>query len=610
MISSVTHLRLKAELPSKKFREITLPLLLIVLALLLLNAGLYTRLAPQPPPTLYNLPYLEPFDNTPLDQWPQFGGKWQLVDGRLIQDDSQAKDATLVMPLQVDVEQPYRLSVQFNLKADTPAAGVFFNMQQGRGPQKSQTVRFSWDQGQLYLIGGYVDGFNRFQRQARVHLPQSPDSTASTLAVLVGAENYAVQVDDMVVIEDIPLVYRGGLVGLNSSGGPVAFDNLQVETWPPTTNSATAPTAIAPAPLPSAPSTAAGSTLYSSDFQGNLADSGWTPFAGNWTFEQNSLVQHEAEGYDRGITYRDTFSSYRLRIAFQQLQGVSGGVFFNMAHPDSKLGAHMVRFSDDGSGIFWGYFDEQGNFSGQGFAKTTPPGTASHTLEVVSGPKTYDVLLDGVALAQSISLTNTQGYIGLTSSNSVVDFDSVEILALGNDQAPSPPVDLLQEAKPLTGDWTQSSGVITQTNSELTDYILNTGVLAASYTLEVNLTLPSSADAADTGGGVIFHMPTEDNKAGAMMIRLGQAGKEAMWGYYDKNEVFVGQGGTKLQPKPDKPQHLTLVVRADNYDVLIDGQTLATEIPLQAKQGWIGLLSFSGPVVFSDFQLSLKSNDK
>jgi hypothetical protein len=616
MISTISHLSLRLGVSSKKFREITLPLLLTGLALLWLNVGLYTRLAPQPPPTLYNLPYLETFDNTPLDQWPQLGGTWRLADGRLLQDDPQVEAATLIMPLQVGEQQPYQLNVQLDLKAGPPAAGVLFNLQQGHGPQKSQTVRLIWDDGQLYMVCGYVDAFDRFQRQARVRLAQRPDSNLLRLTVLVEPDDYAVQVDNKIVVEGIPLVYRGGLVGLSSSGGPVAFDNLQVETGSPAAGAVVPTVTPAEAPLlatPPAEPAAAGSTLYSSQFQGNLTDSGWTPFAGDWVFEQGSLIQREAEGFDRGISYWDTFSSYRLSVSFRQLQGVGAGVLFNMTHPDSKLGAHLARFTDDGSGIFWGYFDEQGNFNGQGFGPSASSDTNSHTLEVVSGPTSYDVLLDGIMLAKNIPLTSTQGYVGLTSSNSVAAFDSVEILPLGDEGLPAKAPttnDLLEEAQPLNGDWIQASGTITQTNPALTDFIINTGVLAASYTLDVNLTLPSATSAPDAGGGVIFHMPAEEGKAGAMMIRLGQAGQEALWGYFDSNEAFVGQGGMKVQPKPDKPQHLTLVVRPNNYDILFDGQALATKVPLQAKQGWIGLLSFSGPVVFSDFRLTLDSNAK
>jgi hypothetical protein len=47
------------------------------------------------------------------------------------------------------------------------------------------------------------------------------------------------------------------------------------------------------------------------------------------------------------------------------------------------------------------------------------------------------------------------------------------------------------------------------------------------------------------------------------------------------------------------------MVSRDSYSVLVDEATVARDIPLQSDGGWIGLLSFRGPVTFSDFNLRL-----
>jgi hypothetical protein len=88
----------------------------------------------------------------------------------------------------------------------------------------------------------------------------------------------------------------------------------------------------------------------------------------------------------------------------------------------------MVRFSEDDEVIFWGYYDENGDFTGQGSANVEAPGTEPHTIEVRAGQDTYTVVLDGETIVEDVALQSGEGHVGLTSSASVVVFERVEVL--------------------------------------------------------------------------------------------------------------------------------------------------------------------------------------
>ena len=88
----------------------------------------------------------------------------------------------------------------------------------------------------------------------------------------------------------------------------------------------------------------------------------------------------------------------------------------------------MVRYSDcRPGGIFWGYFDDNGKFVGQGYANVSPPSDVSHTLRVVSGDKSYDVYLDDFLLAADVPLLRNYGYAGMITVQTAAEYESAQI---------------------------------------------------------------------------------------------------------------------------------------------------------------------------------------
>jgi hypothetical protein len=152
--------------------------------------------------------------------------------------------------------------------------------------------------------------------------------------------------------------------------------------------------------------------------------------------------------------------------------------------------------------------------------------------------------------------------------------------------------------------WTTTGTTIRQNSPEATDYILSMDVFAKEYTLETTIALPNDPELPDVGGGIIFHMPEQGRKNQAHMARLTDGGQGVFWGYYDDNGKFIGQGWAELSGQTDT-YNFKIVVQQHTYTMIINDETIATDILLTRQEGWLGLLAHSGPVTFQDVRISL-----
>ncbi|MBK8051579.1 MAG: hypothetical protein IPK16_33515 [Anaerolineales bacterium] len=592
-----------------------IPLLAAAVVLGIFNVALYSRLSPSRPFAIYALPFSDDFAQDSIGQWFKFDGEWKVSEGGLIQANPDAQKAGIYLPLWLDQGQPYQAQARLVLENSSTPAGMSFNAQYPSVQQKRHFVEIAAVDGKWQVNCGYTQG-SESKSQAVVPLELPVDQPLDArLRVDVGKESYSVALDDKVLVRDVPLQYQGGLVGLNATGAPVRFDDLAVTGLG---EAAPAKPQVDPQQAQTLPDKAG--VLYTSDFTGDIAASGWVPMSGDWVFRDGALVQQQPNEFDRNISYNQPFESYRMTVKFRINQGTGAGLLFNMPDPTSKKGAHMVRYADDGSGVFWGYFDKDGAFTGQGFKGASAPGTDSHVLEVISGVDTYAILLDGQQLADQVPLVSQRGYPGLTTSESVASFQQVKIssmnsteTALVGDQNAAPVTDaqasnLLANTQTLSGEWVKEGATIRQQATEATDYVTGIGVLAEQYTLSAKIELPK--DVADGGGGVIFHMPKRDDSKGAYMVRFGDGGKQLFWGRYSQAGEFQGIGSAPLETETGQPHQLTLVVKKGAFDVLVDGEQITADAPLDANSGWIGLTSFRGPTVFSDLQMTLGEPSK
>ncbi|QPC84958.1 hypothetical protein G4Y79_11485 [Phototrophicus methaneseepsis] len=609
------------------FRSTWLPLGLFVVALAILNIGLYTRLAAQPIEPRFSFPYYETFDTLSEVPYEEFGGDWEIRDQMLVQLSTDGFDLSAFVPIAVTAEQPYGAEATLRYLGGSMGGGIYFNAQQTTSRQKSHMVRFNVDNGQLWLIYGYFGDDSDFIGQGSVPLSMAPDNAdPHKLRVEVNENDYDLLIDDAVVAGDIPLNYKGGAVGFITASSQVAFDNIAINeisqssdvaeqpieqvTEPvvePTDEPGSEPTLVTSAPDPI---DIEQQRLFGDSFEGPAGgESLWLPITGNWAYQDGTFVQSQTDGFDLSAIYqRPVTYPMTMRATFQHRDGVGGGVLFNIPAPDNKNGGHMIRYIDTGDVIAWGYFDESGVFNGQGSAQVNLPGQAPHTLEIRTQGETYDVYLDNAQLATGIPVNNptSPSYIGLTSSQSVVAFEQVDVFT----NAPSPSIDATEsvptaniDAEAASGNWTVEGSTITQSDVEATDYVAGTGLGGEQFNISADISLP--VDNPDAGAGIIFHMQGRDDRGLAHMVRFGSNGQELFWGRYDADGIFTGEGGIPLELAPGETYNLLLSVHTDNFDIQVNGETLVEAIPIQRSSGWIGLVSFSGPVVFSNVNMQL-----
>lgn len=155
----------------------------------------------------------------------------------------------------------------------------------------------------------------------------------------------------------------------------------------------------------------------------------------------------------------------------------------------------------------------------------------------------------------------------------------------------------------MSGDWIRENGLITQRALDRLDYLTASGIQGTRYLVSVEITLPTAQDVPEAGGGLVFHMPQRDSFAGSQMVRFHQNGLELLWGWYDESGIFQYEGGQPLPVSDSQTRLLTLVVRADRYDIRVDDAPVVSDLPLRNSSGYIGLMSYRGGVSFADFRL-------
>ncbi|MCP4141808.1 MAG: hypothetical protein GY755_16295 [Chloroflexi bacterium] len=611
------------------------PIALIGLALLAINWGLHKRLSPSEAFDTFIYPYEQNFQDIEIHRWfSQEGvGKWTLSEEKLHQTDPEVVEAQIYVSHWLVEEQPYRISVKIDLSDGGQSAGISFNAQYPEIYTRHHRAEVRADNRNFELSTGLVTEDDGYKEQIRI--PLNSLEQPFRLDVLVGDEIYAVQINGQTLIENRPLVYHDGLVGLVASGGSVTFDDLtltEIEDSIFDVNLSeveTLPREIAEPVV--------GDMIYTSNFAGGSASNGWVPFSGDWDIVDGYLTQKDPTGYDFGIGYEPSiFQSFILQATFTHQEDIGAGVLFNMPTPYQTNGAHMVRYAESGKGIFWGYYDASGNFTGQGHAILPTREGTPHTIKVLSGDDVYTIFVDNQQIANNVPLVRNSGYIGLITSRSAAAFGMIDITGLLNDLwvsgenskispgtnpaltngskpefeldtlPSSSSVNLLGDMHIINGDWTQEGLAIQQNNTDHSDYVLSTGVFAGVYTLESTITLPDATEFDDVGGGLVFHMATQDDHANSHLVRLSGNGKGVFWGYFNEDKIFVGQSSASFaESAPTNTYKVKIAVRNNAYDLYINDELITKSIPLVRQEGFIGLLAYRGPVSFEDIKLKI-----
>ena len=544
--------------------------------------------------------------------WVPFSGDWELVDGYLTQQDPTGYDFGI--GYENSKFESFILQTTFTHQEGI-GAGVLFNMPTPYQTNGAHMVRYS--ESGKGVFWGYYDANGNFTGQGHAITP-TKDDTPHTIKIMSGDDIYAIFVDNQQVATNIPLINNSGYIGLITSRSTAAFglvdiSGLLYDLWAEV-DSEYGSTLVTPPLTVDAVNWSSplqvNATLFDEGFHSDALNSSWIPINGHWRVKDNLLVQSDQGGYDFGIGFDgEIFQDYRYDVPITHIGGVGAGLLFNMPSPNSLQWASIVRYSDTTDKLMWGYYDEAGKFKGQGSATVPAPGLGQHIISVVSKETYYDVWLDGERLGTDIPLARKRGYIGLVTSRSAGEFGPLTISSSNKTLGDN--LSLLGNMYIISGDWTQDGLDIRQNNTDFKDSILSIGVFAGVYSLETTITLPKKTELDEAGGGIIFHMPAQDDYANAHLVRLSGGGRGVFWGYFDEDKGFVGQGSKSFTKDTDEDDLekaanvflIKIIVQNDTYDLLINGEKIVEGAKLVNKEGFIGLLTYRGPVTFKNINL-------
>ncbi len=652
--------------------------------------------------------------------WLPFNGTWTERNGSLLQSMWQQVDARAAYEVPYE---SYRLEVDLWHPQTPGGGGIIFGMESTESLANAYLMRFS-DGGEGFFIGQY-DSNGLFEGMAFEPLP-AVGQEIQTLVVLNDGSEFKVQLNGNSIFGTLPHSGEPSHFGLVSNQTEVVFERIfiapfdsrpRVELEPvgvesadseqptqsnqSTTNESSTGNQAENASSDEASESAnaipispeleniTGDPFFQSTFLGSLGDTKWVPFRGDWSIDNGALVQTNKNGFDFAIGYNETYENYVLRTTFSHTDGQGGGVLFGMTRPDSRNLSHVVRYDSGQSAILYGYFDENGQFSAQGGEAVAPPFDRLHQLDVVKTAESYDIYVDGLKLIGDIPLIANGPHIGLTTSTSIVRFETVEVFPLTATGEPAPvtaaepeptatpepeptptpvaeapasttaetqeaepsteseapetsepeveaeaetseePTEGSEEAEPaaeveaesagndsfdnaisLSGSWIPDQGTIVQSARDMVDQVLSLNVFGTQYTFEVDLTMVDDPETENVGGGIVFNTPTDDSKNEGQIVRFLNGGSEIIWGYFDENGRFNGQGGSGIGLEPGERQTIGVVVKETTFDIIVNGNTIAADLALRSTEGgYINLITFRGPVTFHETRFTETETD-
>ncbi|MGB7340427.1 MAG: hypothetical protein WBC91_16130, partial [Phototrophicaceae bacterium] len=234
----------------------------------------------------------------------------------------------------------------------------------------------------------------------------APENDSHILSVINNGTSYSIILDGELIAPDIPAMVDGDYVGLVTAQSRVAFDSFNVS-------------ADSEIIIPESEATEESST------QGLNLNS----VTGDWQFG-DTIVQAATDTVDyiagTGIA-AEVFSVSVMITLPDELDDAGAGLVFHMSGRDDITNGQMIRFGNGGSEIFWGIYDENAVFEGQGGAPLELDWSSPHQLTLNVSADTYDVLIDGEALVTDLPVSGNFGWIGLLSYRGTVTFSDFEL---------------------------------------------------------------------------------------------------------------------------------------------------------------------------------------
>ena len=387
-------------------------------------------------------------------------------------------------------------------------------------------------------------------------------------------------------------------------------------------------TAAAPAVVEPAVTVATGEQRNAFTFDDPATSAqNWSALAGEWVIENGVYSQRRTTGYDY-ITMLNLASQshYQFEADLRFIDGAMGGGFiYNAPARDARRGAQVVDFVEQGTFLRWGRYDEQGNYTYEGGVPVDPPINDGqwHTLQLLTHATTSTVSIDGRLLGQ-ITNSSAQGYLGLTTSQSHVEFSNVVVVGLDGEgaaatvattqsasvpSAPDAPIDGFADdfATGSGNRWRVLNGVwqfVDQSYQQMSNVGLDLGSISTfqgeSYTATVRL----QRLAGSMGGGLYFNMAQRDNKMRSQVINYTGDGKAIQWGYFDEGGNFVLEQRVDVPDGSDGAWHqLSVAVHQGQATFILDDKVIAEGVALTYRSGYVGLFVSNSQVAFDDFTI-------
>jgi len=415
----------------------------------------------------------------------------------------------------------------------------------------------------------------------------------------------------------------------NVAPAPAAAGAAGIEAQPTVAAAATPLASIAaPAAVDStttAPAEAA-RNVFTFDDPATSAQN-WSALAGDWVIENGSYSQRRTAGYDYiSMLNLAQQNNYQLEAQIRLITGEMGGGFiYNAPARDTRQGAQVVDFVEQGAFLRWGRYDEQGNYIYEGGVSVDPPINDGqwHTLQLLTHATTSTVTVDGRVLGQ-INNSSPQGYLGLTASQAHVEFSNIVVMGLGDDGAAigadaaqstsgqsvpgAPTAGFADDFVTGSGSrWRVLNGVwqfADQSYQQMSTVGLDLGSISTFQGETYTATVRLQRLAGSMGGGLYFNMAQRDNKMRSHVINYTSEGKALQWGYFDEGGNFVLVQAVDVPDGGDGAWHkLSVAVQQGQATFTLDDEVIAQAVPLTYRSGYVGLFVSNSQVAFDDFTI-------
>ncbi|MEM7030658.1 MAG: hypothetical protein AAF629_13915, partial [Chloroflexota bacterium] len=390
-------------------------------------------------------------------EWLPETGVWTVDEGHYRQNDITGFD--YITMLDASPLSHYIFETDIRYIDGSFGAGLILNAPSPTARNNAQIIDFA-DNGS-FLRWGYYSALGDYTYSNGTAVSVTlVDGNWHNLRVVNQSTQSTMYIDG-ILVATIPNQNDRGHVGFVTSQASVEFDNtilaaipsmgfdLSQLTFPLTISSTTPSSSI------STTMALTGTLVYSNSFTQDAE--AWQPVSGQWEVDSGAYLQNDPNGVD-SITMLDygPLDHYQFETRFQHLAGDFGvGLIYNSPSPNSRRGAQIIDFTDQGEYLRWGYFDDNEQYVFQGGITIDPPIVARewHTLGLLTKNTQTTIYLDGVEIATTGNQSE-RGYLGLTNSQSQVAFDDVFLTNLLPDtnigRASINQTDALTATTPLT----------------------------------------------------------------------------------------------------------------------------------------------------------------